>query len=257
MLIDTHCHLNFLDSPNIALAAARIGGVGGFLCVGVDKDGIDDVCALAQDNMDVWASIGQHPNTTEKDLSWISERIAKFESSSKVIALGEMGLDYSQCSDDREEQLRQISCFEYQLALAENLKYPVIIHTRDAEEDTASILENFSSVRGVMHCFTESWALAEKALNLGYYISMSGIVTFKNAGLVREVASRVPKDRLLVETDSPWLAPVPYRGKLNQPLFVTETAKFLANYLDWEMSDFELKTEQNFFRLFTKAKAIP
>ena len=256
MLIDSHCHLNFLDSPVSALEAARAGGVGGFLCVGVDKGGIDDVCALAESNVDVWASIGQHPNTSEKDLSWIPDRIAKLGDNSKVIALGEMGLDYSQCLDDREEQLRQISCFEYQLALAESLGYPVIIHTRDAECDTASVLANFSSVQGVMHCFTESWALAEQALDLGYYISMSGIVTFKSAGSVREVASRIPQERLLIETDSPWLAPVPYRGKSNQPLFVAETAKFLVKHLGWEMADFERKTQQNFFRLFARAEAI-
>ena len=257
MLIDSHCHLNYLDSLELALKQARSLGIDGFLCVGVDKTGADEVCSLANLHSDVWASVGQHPSATEKQDEWIPQYLANTTDISKIIALGEMGLDYYRCPDDRTEQRRQQKCFEYQLGLAKKLDYPVIIHTRNAEKDTADLLSRFEGVIGVMHCFTESWSLAELALDLGYYVSISGIVTFKNADGVRDVASKIPKDRLLVETDSPWLAPEPHRGKQNQPALVIETAQFLSDYLDWELDDLKKTTTNNFFDLFQRAKFSP
>lgn len=248
MLIDSHCHLNFLDSPDVCLAQAREHGVGGFLCIGVDAVGTPAVLALADAHPDVWASVGLHPEGAADDPAWIDG----FLDHPRVVAAGEMGLDYFH-QHDPEARRTQLDRFEFQLALASAHGLPAVIHTRAAEADTLERLRAFPDVRGVLHCFTESWEMAAAAMDLGYFVSISGIVTFRNADNVREVARRIPGDRLLVETDSPWLAPVPFRGKPNQPAFVTSTAAFLAELRGETVDQFADQTTRNFFTLFDRA----
>ena len=166
-----------------------------------------------------------------------------------MVAVGETGLDYK-TADSAEEHRMQLQAFEHQMDLAERFDLPVVIHTRDAQSDTLKMLENFPKVRGVLHCFTESWEMAERAIELGYFISISGIVTFAKAENVRAVAEKVPLDRLLIETDAPWLAPVPHRGKENEPAFVADTASFLAQLRGIDVDDLAQATSANFSRLF-------
>lgn len=250
VLVDSHCHLNMLENPAGALAAARARGVHGFLCIGVDAPGIDDVLALAEAHDDVWATVGQHPDAAAADPDWILGR----HRHPRVVALGEMGLDYFH-EQAPAGQARQRACFAWQLDLAARTNLPVVIHTRAAEADTLALLEEHRGVVGVLHCFTESWALAEAAIALGYYVSISGIVTFRNGENVREVARRVPDDRLLVETDCPWLAPVPHRGRRNEPAWVADTAAFVAGLRGVTPEQLAEQTTRNFHRLFTRTAA--
>ena len=254
MLVDSHCHLNYLESPDAALESARQRGVTAFLCIGVERRSIDEVLSIASEHQDVWATIGQHPEAAGQDATWIEPRLSEGTAElERVVALGEMGLDFVHSGDDPGARVRQQECFDYQLDVARRLNYPVVVHTRGAETQTRQLIAQHSGVQGVLHCFTESWELASAALDLGFYISISGIVTFKNGGNVREVAARIPRDRLLVETDAPWLAPVPHRGKQNQPAYVTDTARFLADWLQWDFSELAAQTTANFFRLFQRA----
>jgi TatD DNase family protein len=248
LLVDSHCHLNYLDDPDMRLHAARARGVAAFLCIGVQRDTIDEVLELAVRHDDVWASVGQHPEAAACAPDWIADRLAH----PRVVAVGETGLDYYY---GKAEHLRalQRERFDYQLALAESTGLPVIVHTREAEADTRQLLNRHAGVTGVLHCFTESWELASAALDLGFYISISGIATFKNGGNVRAVAKRIPRDRLLVETDSPWLAPVPHRGQTNEPAFVLDTARHLAELLHWRFEALAEQTTENFYRLFSRA----
>jgi TatD DNase family protein len=245
MFVDSHCHLNYLQSSVDALDRARTKGVTGVLCIGVDEVGIDEVLAIAAANNDVWASVGLHPQSAEQDFTWIEDKLA----GSKVVAVGETGLDYK-TAKNAAERCRQQESFQHQMELARRYSLPVVVHTRDAEQDTLSILESYPEVTGVLHCFTESWEMAEKALEMGYYISISGIVTFSNAENVRLVARQIPSDRLLIETDAPWLAPVPYRGKENEPGFVCATAEFLAQLRGVAIEELAEVTGNNFRRLF-------
>ena len=245
MLIDSHCHLNYLQSADAALERARNCGVSGILCIGVDEAGIDDVLAIAQAHDDVWASVGMHPQSVQQEYAWIEEKLL----APGVVAVGETGLDYK-AAHTAEEQRIQLQAFEHQMGLAERHDLPVVIHTRDAQSDTLNMLEHFPKVRGVLHCFTESWEMAERAIELGYFISISGIVTFAKAENVRAVAGRVPLDRLLIETDAPWLAPVPHRGRENEPAYVAETAGFLAQLRGLDVDDLAHTTSANFRRLF-------
>ncbi len=232
------------------LAEARRRGVGGFLCIGVDEQGIDDVLALASRHDDVWATVGQHPEAAARDPSWIAARLRH----PRVVAVGETGLDYFHEPDPRAQRT-QVARFDHQLALAAEHRLPVVVHTRGAEADTLARMRAHPRVNGVLHCFTESWAMASAALDLGYYVSLSGIVTFRNADNVRDVAVRIPDERLLVETDSPWLAPVPHRGRANQPGYVVDTAQFLADLRGADLETFRETTTANFQRLF--AVAVP
>ena len=245
MFIDSHCHLNYLQSASKALERARNCGVKGILCIGVDEAGIDEVLAIAQTHDDVWASVGMHPQRVQQEYAWIEEKLL----TPGVVAVGETGLDYK-TADSAEEHRMQLQAFEHQMDLAERFDLPVVIHTRDAQSDTLKMLENFPKVRGVLHCFTESWEMAERAIELGYFISISGIVTFAKAENVRAVAEKVPLDRLLIETDAPWLAPVPHRGKENEPAFVADTASFLAQLRGIDVDDLAQATSANFSRLF-------
>ncbi len=245
MLVDSHCHLNYLDDPDAAIHAAALCGVEKILCIGVEQERIAEVLSFAARFDNVWATVGQHPESTAAEPLWVAPLLT----APKVVAVGEMGLDYfhAKLTDDRTRQQQN---FDYQLGIAGEHDLPVVVHTRDAEAATLALLRKHPGVRGVLHCFTESWDMAETALALGYYISISGIVTFKNGANVRDVAKRVPDERLLVETDAPWLAPVPHRGTQNQPAFITDTAKFVAELRNVSLTHLAAITSRNFTTLF-------
>ena len=252
MFVDSHCHLNYLSEPQQALARARACGVNEVLCIGVEENAIEAVLELAAQQIGVWASVGEHPGSCSGDARWVRDHLHR----EAVVAVGEMGLDYHYPVEDSAKHLQRHT-FDQQMHLAAEAKLPVIVHTRAAQEDTLSILSNHPSVCGVLHCFTESWEMAEQALAMGYYVSISGIVTFRNADNVREVACRIPDDRFLIETDAPWLAPVPHRGETNEPAYVAQTAACVADLRGVELSRLAQQTRDNFFRLFTRATALP
>lgn len=246
MLVDSHCHLNYLDDPLARIADARAAGVDAMLCIGVDQAHIGEVLDLARTEPDVWATVGQHPDAAGAPLDWIEPLLT----APRVVGIGETGLDYFH-AEDPEVRARQRTSFEHHLDLAGRHTLPVVVHTRAAEADTLDLMRAYSDVTGVLHCFTESWEMAAAALDLGYYISLSGIVTFRNGANVREVARRVPRDRLLIETDAPWLAPVPHRGRENQPAYVRETALRLAEIRGVTLEEVAAQTSANFRRLFS------
>jgi TatD DNase family protein len=245
MLIDSHCHLNYLDDPDGAIERARQSGVTTCLCISVDEDGYASVKALADTHEDVWATAGVHPDAAEGNLDWIEAELSQ----PRVVAVGETGLDYFH-AEDPAVQARQREAFAHQLDLGAKHALPVIVHTRQAEVDTLDLLRAHAGAHGVLHCFTESWLMAKQALDMGFFISISGIVTFKNADNVREVAAQVPANRLLIETDAPFLAPVPKRGKTNEPAFVAHTAAFLAELRGVDVAVLCEQTGQNFVQLF-------
>ncbi len=245
MFVDSHCHLNYLDDGTAAIDRARQLDVEHVLCIGVDSAGIADVLAFAEAHNDVHATVGEHPGNVSGNLDWIDPLV----SHPKVVALGEMGLDYHYEAEPRTQALQRES-FVRQMQKAQTHNMPVVIHTRAAEADTTAILADFPDVIGVLHCFTENWSLAKAGLDLGYYVSISGIVTFKNADNVREVAEKVPAERLLIETDAPWLAPIPHRGKQNQPAYVVDTAEYLAKLRNVSVQELAAQTTANFYELF-------
>jgi TatD DNase family protein len=257
MLIDSHCHLDRLDlaayggSLDAALEAARAAGVGHFLCIGVSADNAATVKSLAERYVDVDCSVGVHPLDLEPGaepaLDWLLGELAH----PKVVAIGETGLDYHY--EPESAELQQAS-FRLHLDAARITGKPVIVHTREARADTLALLREAALPQaGVLHCFTEDWEMAKAALDIGFYISLSGIVTFRNAEALREVARQVPADRLLVETDSPYLAPVPYRGKPNLPQYVREVAEYLAVLRGVSYETLAEQTSSNFKRLFPLA----
>lgn len=254
MLIDSHCHLDRLDltahdgSLDAALNAARQRGVGKFLCIGVDAANAPAVKQIAEQYSDVYCSVGIHPldltRETPTHLDWLLQALDH----PRVVAIGETGLDYHYEPEMAAQQ--QIS-FNCHLQAARQTGKPVIIHTREARADTLNLLREADLPNaGVLHCFTEDWDMARAAMDMGYYISLSGIVTFRNAEALREVARQVPADRLLVETDSPYLAPVPHRGKPNEPQFVCDVAAFLAELRGEPLEQLWQNTTDNFHRLF-------
>jgi TatD DNase family protein len=258
MLVDSHCHLDRLDlaehggSLDAALDAARARGVGHFLCIGVSADNAAAVKALAGRYNDVDCSVGIHPLDLSPGevpaLSWLLQEL----DDPRVVAIGETGLDYHY--EPEAAQLQQAS-FRLHLQAASQTGKPVIVHTRGARPDTLALLREAQLPQaGVLHCFTEDWDMAKAALDLGFYISLSGIVTFRNAEALREVARQVPADRLLVETDSPYLAPIPYRGKPNLPQYVREVAEYLATLRGERYEALAERTTQNFQRLFPLAR---
>ena len=254
-MIDSHCHLDRLDlqrhsgSLENALDAARKEGVRGFLCIGIGFDQAEELLRLEQAHSDVWLSMGVHP--LNDDIQVDLEKLHYWCSQPQVVAVGETGLDYHYQAETRE---LQISSFEAHLQTAQQLNKPVVVHTRDAQQDTMDLIRAHSGeAAGVLHCFTESWDMAKAALDLGFYISISGIVSFRNADNVREVAKKIPADRLLMETDSPWLAPIPYRGKSNEPAYLPKVAECLAELRSVPLIELEQQTSENFFRLFSLA----
>lgn len=257
MLVDSHCHLDrlkldkFDGDLDAVLELARSRGVGKFLCVGISLENVDRVVEIAGHYDDVVCSVGVHPLDVDSGLADV-DKLLQLAQKPKVVALGETGLDYYYSTDTREIQQQS---FTAHLRAAGRAQLPVIVHTRDAREDTIELIREHGSPEyaGVLHCFTESWEMAKAALDLNYYISLSGIVTFKNAEELREVARKLPPDRLLVETDSPYLAPVPYRGKPNIPAYVREVAEFIAELRGIPYEQLAEITTENFHRLFKRA----
>ncbi|WP_394132019.1 TatD family hydrolase [Shewanella maritima] len=259
MLIDSHCHLDRLKSApddktlQQIMANAKASGVDYLLCVNVRQQGFEAMRDRVAAFDNVFLSSGVHPLDVQDGLD--VEQIKRFATDERVVAVGETGLDYFYAN---ETKLLQQQCFEQQIDLAVEINKPLIVHTRDAREDTINRLKqgNAERVGGVLHCFTENWEMAKAAIDLGFYISVSGIVTFKNAGELRSVIRKVPKDRLLVETDSPYLAPVPHRGKENQPAFVRDVAEFVAELRGESYPELADYTSENFFKLFPQAAKL-
>lgn len=251
MLVDSHCHLDFPElagSLPAVLATMRENDVGAALCVSVTLEDFPKVRELAEQNEMLYASVGVHPDYPDLREPTVAELVA-LSQHPKVVAIGETGLDYYRLTGDLEWQRER---FRTHIRAALAARKPLIIHTRSAAEDTLRLMreEGAAEAGGVMHCFTENWEVAKAALDLGFYISFSGIVTFKNALVIKEVARRVPLDRLLVETDAPYLAPVPFRGKTNQPGWVKHVAEEVARLQGCSLHDLALKTTDNFFKLF-------
>ena len=258
MLVDSHCHLDRLDlsacsgSLQAALDAARARGVGHFLCIGVSAANAAAVKLVAEQYPDVHCSVGVHPLDLEPGaapaLDWLLGELAH----PRVVAIGETGLDYHY---EPEAAALQQASFALHLEAAKITGKPVIVHTREARADTLALLREAALPQaGVLHCFTEDWEMARAALDLGFYISLSGIVTFRNAEALRDVARQIPSDRLLVETDAPYLAPVPHRGKPNLPQYVREVAEYLAVLRGVSYETLVEQTGDNFFRLFPLAR---
>jgi TatD DNase family protein len=257
LLVDSHCHLNFEPlhaGVGEVLQRARDSGVGHMLCVSVTLETFPEVRALAHSHDNLFASVGVHPNEREGREPTVEELIALADDA-RVIAIGETGLDYYRSQGDMAWQQER---FRRHIRAAKLCGRPLIIHTREAAADTLRIMreEGAGDIGGVMHCFTESWEVARAALDLNFHISFSGIVTFRNAEALREVAKQVPPDRLLIETDAPYLAPVPFRGKTNEPAFVKHVAECLATLRTTSFEDIAAQTTKNFFTLFRLAKAV-
>ena len=257
-LIDSHCHLNYeglAERQDEVLANARARGVAGFLNISTRQSEWDDVISVAEANADVWATVGVHPHEADAHPDLGAAALVGAASHPSVIAIGECGLDYYYDKSDRAAQRER---FQAHIDAARETGLPLVVHTREAEADTAEILGEAvtqGGVTGVLHCFTGSAELARKALDLGFLVSLSGIVTFKNARDLQDIAKWLPLDRMLVETDSPFLAPVPHRGKPCEPAFVADTAAFVAELRGEELDALASATTANFFRLFAKAKA--
>jgi TatD DNase family protein len=256
MLVDSHCHLNYeglVEDQAAVLARARAAGVGAFLNISTRRREWADVVGTAEREPDVWASIGIHPHEADQHADLGETALLEAAEHPRVIAIGESGLDYYYDKSDRAVQ-REL--FRTHIAVSRQTGLPLIVHTRDADEDTAAILademEN-GPFPALIHCFTASAGFGRRMLDLGLTISISGIVTFKNARELQEFAAEIPADRLLVETDSPFLAPVPHRGKTCEPAFVRNTAQFVADLRGESVEALAASTTRNFYALFSKA----
>jgi TatD DNase family protein len=256
MLVDSHCHLEFPDfaaDQGGVIGRARAAGVGHFLTICTRVRRFDEILRVAEANNDVSCSLGTHPHSAEEETDVTTDELVRLAQHPKVVAIGETGLDYYYDNSPRELQQE---AFRRHLRAAIALDLPVIVHTRDADGDTARILREEgqgTGLKGVIHCFSSSPQLAVDALDLGFYISFSGILTFKKAEELRETARNVPPDRMLVETDAPFLAPIPMRGKRNEPAFVVHTAKVLGEIHGLDAQALADRTTENFFTLFSKA----
>lgn len=256
MLIDSHCHLNYeglMERQAEALSTARAAGVTGFLNISTRESEWHDVVATAEREPDVWATVGIHPHEADQHADLGREVLLRATDNSRVVGLGESGLDYHY---DKSDRAVQQDLFRMHIGVARETGLPLVIHTRDAGDDTAQILSEETgkgAFPALIHCFTASPEFGRTVLELGLTISLSGIVTFKNAKQIQEFAKEIPEDRLLVETDSPFLAPVPHRGKPCEPAFVRETAEFIADLRATTVADLGKLTSDNFFRLFNKA----
>jgi len=257
-LVDSHCHLNFqplhahLDT---VLDNARDNGVGYMLCVSVTLESFPEVQAIAERHPHVFASVGVHPNERDGRDPTVDELIA-LASAPHIVAIGETGLDYYRTQDEPGGDMDwQRERFRRHIRAARDVHKPLIVHTRSAADDTMRLMreERAHEAGGVMHCFTESWEVATQALDLGFHISLSGIVTFRNAEALRDVAKKIPAERLLIETDAPYLAPVPHRGKPNEPAFVRHVAQCVAELRGISFNALAEQTTQNFFNLFRSA----
>ena len=257
MYIDSHCHINFPELSQIideVLSNMDSNNISHALCVSVTLDKINEILDLTQKYSNIYASVGVHPDyedIQEPDV----DTLFKYSKNEKVVAIGETGLDYFRLKGDLSWQRDR---FRTHIRAAIKSKLPLIIHTRNAQDDTISIMkeEGANAVTGVMHCFTESYEMAKKAIDLGFYISFSGIITFKNAETLRETVKKIPIENILIETDSPFLAPVPNRGKLNEPSNVKYVAEKIAELKGISIEEVAEITTNNFFKLFSKCKAL-
>ena len=253
MFVDTHCHLTLLDlTPyhgdlHQALAQAREAGVSKFMSISVDLDDHIELAKIAARHADVGYTVGVHPCEDAATMARATtEYLVELAQPEKVWALGETGLDYYHSTDFIAEQK---ACFARHIHASQITKKPVVVHTRSAKHDTVDIIRAEKSTHGILHCFTEDWETAKAVLDCGYYVSFSGIVSFKNAQDLRDVAKQVPLDRVLIETDSPYLAPMPYRGKSNEPKYVPYVAKALCDVYDKSLEEMAYITKQNFENL--------
>ncbi|WP_022683174.1 TatD family hydrolase [Sphingobium bisphenolivorans] len=255
MVIDSHCHLNYkglVEEQHKVLERARAAGVDLMLNIATRESEWDAVLATAVREPDVWATVGIHPHEADEHPHIDTAKLAERAAHPRVVGIGETGLDYYYDHSDRDRQQRS---FRAHIAASRESGLPLIVHTRDAEDDTLAIMRDEmerGAYTGVIHCFTASGAFADAAMGLGFYISISGIVTFKNAKDLQATAARLPLDKLLVETDSPFLAPVPHRGKPCEPAFVTDTARFLADLRGETVEHLAAATSANFRTLFSK-----
>ncbi len=256
MFTDSHCHLNYkglVEDQVAVIERARAAGVSTMLNISTRESEWDDVVGVAERNTDVWASVGIHPHEADAHPDVDTAKLIDRAQHPRIVAIGETGLDYYYDHSDRDQQR---ASFRSHIAAARDTGLPLIVHTRDAEDDTAAILieeMGKGGYTGVIHCFTASDSFARLTLDLGLYISISGIVTFKNAKELQEIAATIPQNRLLIETDSPFLAPVPHRGRPCEPAFVADTARFLADLRGEDISALAASTTENFFLLFSKA----
>ena len=258
MLVDLHCHLDRLDLSRYedgldgAIAAAKEQGVKTMLCVCISEENKQQVVDIASKYEGLFCSVGTHPSDVTSEVVSV-ETLVEWAKAPKVVALGESGLDYYYSKDYAEIQKQS---FANHLVAGAQLDLPVIVHTRDARQDTLDLIKEYGSAEsaGVLHCFTENWEMAKAAMDLNYYISISGIVTFRNAESLRDVVKKMPLDRLLVETDSPYLAPVPFRGKPNEPRYVREVAQFVADLKGISLESLAEITTNNFHTLFKRTK---
>ena len=257
MLVDSHCHLDFADfgeERETVIARARRAGVGTMLTICTKISEFAEVRGLAEAHDDLWCSVGIHPHEAASEPTTDAARLAELARHEKVVGIGECGLDFYY---EHSPRGRQEEVFRTHAAAARASGLPLIVHTREADAETAAVLAEESrlgGLKGVIHCFSAGPQLAEKALSLGFYLSFSGIVTFKKAEALREVAKSVPLDRLLVETDAPYLAPVPHRGKRNEPAYVVHTAALIAELRGLDPAALAAATTENFFRLFAKTR---
>ena len=254
MLADSHCHLDRLDLSaregglDAVIADAKARGVSHLLTVAVDLDSSQTLTQLTAQHNNIYSSVGVHPLQDEELPMPTVEQLTSLACAPKVVAIGETGLDNFYSAESYEWQR---DSFINHLQAAQQVQKPIIVHTRDARDETIKLLREYSlDSAGVLHCFTETWEMAKAALDLGFYISFSGIVTFKSADVLREVVKKVPVDRILVETDSPWLAPVPYRGKQNEPQYVYEVAQTVADLKNMSLEQLAQTTTNNFLQLF-------
>jgi TatD DNase family protein len=256
MFVDSHCHLNYkglVEQQVDVLARARESGVSAMLNISTRECEWDDVIGLAEQESDVWASVGIHPHEADQHVGMDCAKLVEKSAHPRVVAIGETGLDFYY---DKSDRAQQCTGFREHIKASRETGLPIIIHTRDAEADTAAILTEEmreGAFTGVIHCFTASAAFARIALDLGMYISLSGIVTFKNAQDLQDVAKWLPEDRLLVETDAPFLAPIPHRGRTGEPAFVADTACFVAQLRGVAPEILAQQTSDNFYNLFSKA----
>jgi TatD DNase family protein len=255
MLIDSHCHLDYYEGSELdaVMARASEAGVGYLLTIGTRLSQFERVRAIAERYPNVFCTVGVHPHEAASETGLAAERLTELASHPKVVGIGESGLDFHY---DRSPRDRQADAFRVHIEAAKSTGLPLVVHSRNADPETASLLEagaQDGNLRGLIHCFSTTDQLADRALNIGFMISLSGIVTFRNAEALRAIAKRIPAERLLVETDAPYLAPEPVRGKRNEPAFVAHTAASLAALRGESTTELAQATTANFFRLFTKA----
>ncbi|WP_315927971.1 TatD family hydrolase [Mesorhizobium sp. SP-1A] len=255
MLVDSHCHLDFPDfaeEREAIVARARAAGIGRMVTISTRVRKFQQIIEISENFEDIYCSVGTHPHNAAEELDVTAEELVRLSTHPKVVAIGEAGLDYHYDHAPREAQAKG---FRTHIAAARETGLPLVIHARSADDDMAAILEEETGKGAfpfVLHCFSSGRRLAEVGVALGGYVSFSGILTFRNSAELREIAKQVPRERLLVETDAPYLAPVPHRGKRNEPAFVTETARILADTIGTSEEEVAGITTENFFRLFAK-----